>query len=297
VILVVGGTGDLGSRVVARLVDAKQQVRCVVRAGSDASALRAAGADVVEGDLTNPASLRSACAGVDVVVASATVIGRRLAGAKGPSIHEADEVGMASLVDAAEATGVRRFVYLSYAGLDGALGTPLERAKLATERRLAASPMQRVIVRPDAFQEVHLAPLGRFDINAGRVATFGKGDMKRRWVATDDVAALVAAVATESDPPPIVEFGGPEPLSRNEAVAVAERATGRSIKVQHAPLPLARLVMKVLGRRNDAMASIVGTGVMMDRTVGTWDDSPLRERGITPRSATEWINQQAARDT
>lgn len=294
-ILVVGGTGDLGGRIVRRLLEGGQQVRCVVRAGSDGSGLRAAGAEVVQGDLTEPFSLRTACQGADVVVASATVIGRRLAGAKGPTIREADELGMASLIDAAEAAGVQRFVYVSYAGLDGSLGTPFERAKAATESRLTASPMRRVVVRPDAFQEVHLAPLGRFDIRAGKVATFGKGDTRHRWVATDDVAALVAAVATEPDPPALIEFGGPEALTRNEAVAVAERASGRPIKVQHAPLPLARLVMRILGRRRDAMASILGTGVMMDRRAATWDDAPLRERGITPRSATDWIAREAAR--
>jgi uncharacterized protein YbjT (DUF2867 family) len=295
-ILVVGGTGDLGGRVVRRLLEAGQQVRCVVRPGSDASALRASGAEVVPGDLTDPASLRAACAGVDVVVASATIIGRRLAGAKGPSIRAVEEQGMAALIDAAEANGVQRFVYVSYAGLEGSTGMPLGQAKAATERRLARSPMRRVVVRPDAFQEVHLAPLGRFDVSAGKVAIFGKGDTKHRWVAIEDVAALVAAVATEPDPPELVEFGGPEAISRNDCVAVAERATGRKIKVQRAPLAVARLVMKVLqlNGRGDAMASIIGLGVMMDEQPITWDDAPLRERGITPRSATDWIEQQAA---
>lgn len=292
-ILVMGGTGDLGGRIVRRLVDDGPPVRCVVRAGSDGSGLRAIGAEVVTGDLIDPNSLRVACEAVDTVVASATVIGRRLAGAKRPRIREADERGMASLIEAAEAAGVQRFVYVSYAGADRSLGTPLEQAKVATERRLAASPMASVVVRPDAFQEIHLGPLGRFDIKAGKVAVFGKGDLKRRWVATDDVAALVAAVVAESDPPELIEFGGPEALSRNEAVAVAERATGRSFKVQRVPLPVARLGMKLLSRPNDALASIFGTGVMQDQIAVTWDDAPLRERGITPRSATDWINQQA----
>lgn len=294
-ILVVGGTGDLGGRIVRHLTSAGETVRCVVRTESDGSTLREAGAEVVPGSLTDAASLRSACDGVEVVVASATAIGRRLAGARGPTIREVDEEGMARLVEAAEASGVRRFVYVSYAGLDGTLGTPLEHAKMATESRLASSTLQRVVVRPDAFQEVHLAPLGRFDIAAGKVATFGSGERRHRWVATDDVAALVAAVAVEPDPPDVVEFGGPEALSRNEAVAVAERVSGRSITVRRAPLPLARLLMRVLARPRDAMASILGTGVMMDRTEVTWTDAPLRERGITPRSATDWITQEATR--
>jgi uncharacterized protein YbjT (DUF2867 family) len=227
------------------------------------------------------------------VVASATAIARVLTGSKHPGIHEADEVGMASLVEAAEGAGVERFVYVSYAGADSALGTPLERAKVATERRLARSPMRRVVVRPDAFQEIHLAPIGRFDIRGGKVAVFGRGDTKRRWVATEDVAALVAAVAVEVDPPDLLTFGGPEAISRNEAIAIAEHATGRTIKVQRMPRAVARLGMRLLDRPRPAMATVFGTGLMLDLLRVTWDDAPLRERGITPRSASDWIREQA----
>ncbi|PFG41029.1 NADH dehydrogenase [Georgenia soli] len=293
-ILVVGGTGDLGGRIVRRLVTAGEPVRCLVRTTADPAPLRTLGVETVVGDLTDPWSLRRACEGVDVVVASATVLTRRLAGARRPTIREADEAGMASLVGAAEAAGVRRFVYVSFAGADQMLGTPLERAKMATERRLAASPMRRVVVRPDAFQEIHLGPPGRFDVAAGRVAVVGKGDTRRRWVATDDVAALVAAVVSEPDPPELIEFGGPELLSRNEAVAVAERVTGRRFTVRHMPVSLARVGMALLRPFNDALASVFGAGVLQDRAGSTWDDAPLVARGITPRSVTDWIRQQAA---
>jgi uncharacterized protein YbjT (DUF2867 family) len=292
-ILVVGGSGDLGRRVVRRLREGGAQVRCLVRPGTDGSALRELGAELVAGDLTDPDSLVAACQGAQTVVASATAIGRVLAGARRPSIHEVDEVGMASLVDAAERAGVERFVYVSYAGVDSALGTPLERAKASTERRLARSTLRRVVVRPDAFQEVHLAPLGRFDIRSGRVAVFGKGDTERRWVATEDVAALVAAVATEADPPDIVTFGGPEAISRNEAIRIAEQASGRTFKVQRMPREVARAGMRILARPSPAMATIFGTGLMLDLLPLTWDDAPLRDRGITPRAASEWILEQA----
>ena len=292
-ILVVGGSGDLGSRIVRRLRDGGQEVRCLVRPDTDAAPLRRLGAEVARGDLTDPTSLRAACGGAETVVASATAIARVLAGAKHPSIHEADEVGMASLVEAAEGAGVQKFVYVSYAGADTALGTPLERAKAATEKRLARSPTRRVVVRPDAFQEIHLAPMGRFDIHAGKVAVFGKGDTKRRWVATEDVAALVAAVAVEDDPPDIVTFGGPEAISRNEAIAIAEQATGKKIKVQRMPSAVAKLGMRLLDRPSPAMATVFGTGLMQDLLAVTWDDAPLRERGITPRSASDWIKEQA----
>jgi len=284
----------LGSRIVKRLRDGGQEVRCLVRPETDATPLREWGVEVVRGDLADPTSLPASCEGAETVVASATAIARVLAGAKHPSIHEADEVGMASLVEAAEGAGVERFVYVSYAGTDSALGTPLERAKVAVEKRLAGSPMRRVVVRPDAFQEIHLAPIGRFDIPSGKVAVFGKGDTKRRWVATEDVAALVAAMVVEADPPDIVTFGGPEAISRNEAIAIAEQATGMKFKVQRMPRAVARLGMRLLDRPKPAMATIFGTGLMQDLLEVTWDDAPLRERGITPRSASDWIKEQAA---
>lgn len=292
-LLVVGGTGSLGGRVVRRLREQENDVRCLVRQKTDDSDLREIGVDVVRGDLTEPGSLRTACAGVATVVATATVIGRRLAGARTPSIHEADGVGMASLVDAAEDAGVRRFVYVSYAGVDVATGTPLERAKLATEQRLSRSAMRTVIVRPDAFHEVHLAPLGRFDMGAGKVAVIGKGDTKQRWVGTDDVAALVAAVAVEPDPPAMIVFGGPEAISRNEAIAIAEEATHRRMKVQRMPRSVARLAIRLLDKRNDALASVVGVSLLQDLREAQWDDEPLRQRGIKPTSPGDYLREQA----
>jgi uncharacterized protein YbjT (DUF2867 family) len=297
VIVVVGATGALGGRVVRQLLDRAQQVRALVRSEAANRELQALGAETVRGDLTDPDSLRPACVGADTVVATATAIARRLSGAGGPDLREVDDTGMAALVTAAQDAGVGRFVYVSYAGVDAGLGFPLERAKRANEERLRASSLRTTIVRPDAFQEVHLGALGRFDVRAGKVSVFGKGDTKHRWVSTDDVAALIALLAVEPDPPEIVEFGGPEAISRNQAIAVAEAATGRTMKVQRMPLPVARLAMRLLGGRNAALASVIGTGVLMDTVPCHWDDAPLRARGIAPRSASDFITAQAGAAT
>jgi uncharacterized protein YbjT (DUF2867 family) len=292
-ILVVGGTGDLGGRVVRLLRENGNDVRCLVRPGTDDSEVLALGATVVRGDLTDRNSLGPACQGVTTVVATATMIARRLDGARRPSIHEADEVGMASLVDAAERAGVVRFVYMSFPGIDRAVGTPLERAKLATEQRLQSSSLRPVIVRSDAFQEVQLGPAARFDVAAGKVAVIGKGDTRQRWVSTEDVAALVASVVVEPDPPAVIEVGGPEAISKNEAVAIVEGVTGRRMKVQHLPLPVARLAIRLLHKRNDALASVFGAGLMADTRPATCDEAPLRERGIEAKPASAFLREQA----
>lgn len=292
-LLVVGGTGQLGHRVVRHLRDQGQQVRCVVRAESDETPLRRLGAQVFFGDLLDPPTLRVACEHIDVVVATATAMTARLGGARHPTIREVDEHGMTALIEAAEVSGVKRFVFVSFAGVDTGFGTPLERAKLATEQRLQRSSMRTVIVRPDGFQEIQLTATGRFDLERSKVAVIGRGDTKRRLVGTDDVAALVAAVSLEPDPPAMLEFGGPEAISRNEAIAVAEAATGRAIKRQRMPRGVARLAMRVLDRPNDALASVFGMGLHMDLVAAEWDDAPLRQRGIVARAASDFIREQA----
>ena len=292
-ILVVGATGLLGGHVVRLLVEGGYEVRCLVRPRTDAPASWRDKAAVVVGDLTDPASLRRACEGVDTVVATATAIGRRLVGEKGPTIQETDEQGMSDLIDAAEEAGVKRFVYLSYAGLRPLLGTPFERAKLAVEARLRRTSMRGAVIRPEAFQDVHLTALARFDVAAGKVMVFGSGKTPQRWVSAADVAGLVVALATEPEPPDVVEVGGPEAVSKVRAAEIAGRVTGQRIKVRRMPLWATRAGMRLLARRNDALASLFGLGVLQETTQSGADDGPLRERGIEPLGATAFVEQQA----
>jgi uncharacterized protein YbjT (DUF2867 family) len=137
-ILIVGGTGDLGGRVVQLVRDQGREVRCLVRAGTEDAHLRRRGVEIVRGDLTDPNSLLPACEGVATVVATATAIGRRLAGAKRPTIHEVDHVGMSALIDAAERAGVARFVYLSVVRRRGCGPWHADRARQGGNRIAAA---------------------------------------------------------------------------------------------------------------------------------------------------------------
>lgn len=295
-ILVVGATGQLGGLVAEGLVARGVPVRRMMRS-SEPSPLP--GAEDVRADLTDPGTLGPALGGADTVVVTATAIARRLAG-PGPSVHAVDQEGVLALVGAAERAGVQRFVYVSFAGVDRGLGPPLfpsagplDRAKLAVERRLSASDLRTVVVRPDAFQEIHLGAEGRFDLARRRVAIIGRGENPRRYVAIEDVAALLVAVATEPDPPPLLEFGGPQALTKRAAVVTAEGALGEHVRVQYVPRAVARLAMRQSERRNDALASVLGLGLVLDLVPAEWDDAPLLERGIRPRPASAFLRRQA----
>jgi len=71
-ILVVGSTGLVGGMIIRRLLEQRTDVRILVRPGSDYQPLVEAGAQPVEGDLKNPASLAAACAGVETVITTAS---------------------------------------------------------------------------------------------------------------------------------------------------------------------------------------------------------------------------------
>jgi uncharacterized protein YbjT (DUF2867 family) len=290
-ILIVGATGQLGGRVAQRLTESGSDVRALVRPGSPVTQLEQLPIDMVPGDLRDEASLSAAMIGVDTVVSTANAIGRILAGARDVSIADVDGRGNLNLIRAAVGAGVERFVFVSIAGLcaESAAHAPLPRAKWAAEEALRASALREVVVRPDMFQEVWLAPATGIDPRAGKALIYGQGRCPARYVAIDDVAALIGHLAVTPDPPSVVEFGGPDALSRLEVVALFEKAMGRSLAVKHVPRAALSVGQRLLARTKPEIASLMGMALWSDTHPPTWDDTPLREAAIEPRPVGPFI--------
>ena len=298
-LLLCGATGELGGRVARRLASESVPLRLLLRSRAGEPLAHELGAEVARGDFCEPASLAAAVRGADGVVTTVTAMARALAGER-LDLRAVDGHGTLALIDAAERADVRRFVFVSFAGLsdEAARSFPLAATKRAVERRLAASPMRSVTVRPDALQELWLSPITQFDWQRGRVIVFGRGDAHARYVATDDVAEAVARLALAADPPALVEFGGPERLTRNQAVAMFERATGRTFRTRHVPRAALRAGMRVLRRPRPEIASVMGLSLFADLTDAEWTDAPLHALGIEPRSVSTYAEQltRAARE-
>lgn len=281
----------LGERVAHRLAGSGREFRVLVREASDTSALRGLGAELVVGDLRDPNSLAPAVRGVHTIISTANSMARVLGGEKSLTIADVDVTGHADLIAAAETADVRRFVFLSFQGSLLESGTPFSNAKRATENRLATSPIREVIVRPDMFQEVWLTPLVSFDWPERNFTIFGKGDSEHRYVAVDDVAAGVVGWALADDPPRMVEFGGPEGLTRNEAVDVFEQAIGAPVKRRHVPRPALAAGARLLRRIKPNLASVLGQSLMADQRPSQADDAPLTELGVEPTPASAFIRR------
>jgi uncharacterized protein YbjT (DUF2867 family) len=286
VILVCGASGELGGRIVRGLRASGAPVRALVRPGCDAVPLTETGAELALGDFRDPESLRRAVAGVTVVASTVTVIARALAGDKDADFHHVDLVGHRELIAAAERAGVERFVFVSATRIraEPSASLPLGAAKIATEDRLVGSSLREVLVRPDQFQEIWLSSLAQFDWPKRKVVIFGRGETPTRYVATDDVAEAVVRLALAGDPPRVVEFGGPDALTRKQAVEVFERALGESIARRHVPRAALRVGAASLRRFRPALASIIGGALCADLYPATWDERPLRDLGIQPRT-------------
>lgn len=219
--LVVGGTGFVGKRISLRLREMGHKVRTVVRGGTaraEAKELIEAGLEVVDGELTKPETLALPCTGIKTVVCTATSMPH----GRDDGLRRVDRDGVLALIETAQRVGVKKFVYTSYSG-NIREESPLETAKRDCEKRLQASSMQTVILRPSYFMEAWLSPMLGFDPVKGSARIYGSGQSKVSYISAFDVAEFAVAAAVRSaSGHEVLEMGGPEALSQLEVVRIFE---------------------------------------------------------------------------
>src|SRR5262249_19981012 len=144
-ILVTGGTGFVGGHVVHALRAAGKDVRVLVRDRRSGVRLEGLGVTLVEGDMTQLASLRAAVEGCNTVVHLVAVRQGREERFQRVMVE-----GTRDLLAAANDTGVARFVHMSALGTSEATKdlVPYYRAKWTNEQAVAASGIPHVIFRP-----------------------------------------------------------------------------------------------------------------------------------------------------
>jgi uncharacterized protein YbjT (DUF2867 family) len=268
VILVVGATGYLGGRVCQELVAQGKQVTAMVRGGDDDARLeplRAAGVELVEGDLKDAASLERACQGMAAVISTAS---SSISHQSGDTIDTVDRDGQRHLVDAAKAAGVEQFVYISFSKNMVTEG-PLTAAKRAVEDHLRASGMDYTILRCGFLMEIMVTPMVGFDFANASAVVYGTGDNPISWVSIDDVARLaVASLDAPGARNAIFEFGA-DAVTMHEAVRIFEEVSGRPFEVQHVP-------EEALEAQRDAATDLVArslAALMLDYAHGDAIDS------------------------
>ena len=225
-ILVAGATGMLGSRIAHYLLDQPEaRVRLLVRnvAGKKEllDPLAAKGAEMIEGDLADHASLDRATQGVDVILSAVQ---------GGPEIIIDGQVALAR---AGKRNGVRRILPSDF-GLDLFKATPGEHAafdmRAKADAQIADIGLEQVNVLQGGFMDLFMPGMGAIDLDKGTVGFFGDGERLVEVTSVEDTARMVARVALDRDVPAgKFAFAG-DRISFREAGAIVAKQTGRPIK-------------------------------------------------------------------
>jgi uncharacterized protein YbjT (DUF2867 family) len=256
-ILVTGGTGTLGRRVVTRLREAGRDVRVLSRHGHEA----AERIQYVTGDLLAGEGIDSAVDGTDIIVHCA-------------GSNKGDDVATRNLVSAASRAGANHLVYISVVGAERIpLVSGVDRAmfgyfgyKLAAERVVSSSGLPWTTLRATQFYDLilmvakQMARLPVIPVPAG---------IRFQPVETDEVAARLVECALGPPAGLVPDIAGPRVYSMSELLRSYLRARGK-----HRPMVAVRLP----GRAARAVRD--GANLAQDRAVGsrTWEDF-LADRG------------------
>lgn len=217
-ILAIGGTGQVGSEVVKRLVTDGLDVRVLTR--DPAKARLPAGAVAVEGDVLQADRLREALRGVKTLFLLNPVT--------------ADETTRVLLtLELAVAAGVSGVVYLSMTNADVLPDVPHAVSKYAGERLIAARGIAATILRPNVFTQGDARlrePLVEHGLYPMPIGAIGAAMVDVRDIA--DVAAMELARRERADAPPpteTIDVSGPDVLAAEDFCAIWTEALGRPV--------------------------------------------------------------------
>lgn len=251
-ILLTGASGFVGSHVLPALLGAGHRVAALARSAKAADTIlgrlpseRRGGVEIRSGDVTEPASIPPALAGIDAVV-HLVAIPRDFDG--GASLRLVNTEGTRTVVEAARAAGIRRFVHQGALGVEDDPALHYASSKAKGERIVADSGLDWTILRPsilwgerDGFFNI-IAGLVR--LSPGVVPVPGRGTARFQplWIA--DLARIVVEVLAhpEATTGRSLDLGGPRYWTYREITREVMRGMGRRGIIVPMPVPLIALV-------------------------------------------------------
>jgi uncharacterized protein YbjT (DUF2867 family) len=223
-ILVTGATGRLGNKIVRLLRAARFEVRCLVRPGSEYYWLNDTGANYFFSDLRDPAGLKRALKGVDLVIHAANVRVESTDNHHGNVTHE----GTLNLIAAAKHHKIKRLVMVSCLGVELPTTCPAFTNLNRAEEALIGSGLPYSIVRCGPFVD-EIADVARAIRDGQSPSRVGHRDTPIAPLARRD-AALVALSALDHSAAlgHVLSLVGPDRLTLGEALDQACAAAGQS---------------------------------------------------------------------
>jgi (4-alkanoyl-5-oxo-2,5-dihydrofuran-3-yl)methyl phosphate reductase len=276
--LVTGATGNIGSRVVERLLARDEQTRVFVRNGDKATSRYGDRVDVRIGDLADPTALARAVDGVDVVFLVTT----------GVDLAEKDKLA----ASVAKLAGVRLLVKLSTDDVEQGVGTGVWHRE--GEAAIRDSGIGFVFVRPSGFMDNFLNWADA--IKTDGVVRCAAGDGTIPFIHSDDIADVAIAAMTNPQYEGLsVPITGPEALSFADMTAKVGAVIGRELRFQPVSDDDERRRQAAWGSPEpliDARLSIFRA--MREGRLATVTNNVASTLGREPISFDRWARQNAA---
>lgn len=240
-LLIVGATGTLGRQVTRRALDEGYEVKCLVRSTKRAAFLKEWGAELVGGNLYDPATLGPALEGVTAVIDAATA---RPTDAL--SITQVDWEGKQNLIKALKTAGVDRYIFFSILDAEKFPKVPLMEIKRCTEELIKNSGLNYTILRPCGFMQGLIGQYAIPILEGQGVWVTGETS-PMAYMDTIDIAKFAVRALkvpeTEKRSFPIV---GSRAWGAYDIIKLCERYSGKEAKITKVPIGIIRGATKVL---------------------------------------------------
>jgi uncharacterized protein YbjT (DUF2867 family) len=269
-ILVIGATGNVGSRLVKTLVARGEQVRAASRNPKPVD-----GAESIQIDLNDPSTLAPAFDGIDRAYLILPP-------------GELNPVALAKPVIEEAARRKVKIVLQTAIGVDADDNIPLRQVELL----LQASGVPFVILRPNWFSD-NFATYWGHDVANGTIAV-PAGDGRTSFIDARDIAESAAgALTSNAFDGQAFNLTGPEALSYSEAAVVLSKAYGKTIGYRS--IDDAAFIAKlspVVGEGYAQLLAAIFHPVREGWTAAV-TDSVERLSGHAPRSLEQWARENA----
>lgn len=282
-ILIVGATGTLGRQIVRRALDEGHQVRCLVRSPKRATFLKEWGAEVVRGDLLDPASLTAALKGIKVVIDAATA-----RATDSLSIRQVDWEGQVALIQASAAAGIERFIFFSIMDSEKYPAVPLMEVKHCTEVFLRESGLNYTILRPCGFFQGLIGQYAIPLLENQPIWVMGEAT-PIAYLDTQDVARFaIAALDHPETEGKTFDLSGVQAWTAQDIIGLCESQSRKTARISRMSVGLLRGVRKVVNyfewgwnvADRLAFAEVLSSGTPLNASM----ESTYQAFGIDPGS-------------
>ncbi|MBN1117570.1 MAG: NAD(P)H-binding protein [Bacteroidales bacterium] len=232
-IVVFGGTGHYGRKIVQKLIAKEQSVRVLTRNTESAGKILGEKVELIQGDVTNQETIEASLKGVSCVIISLSAMKRNLIRKMKLIEHDA----VLAIMDEAKKAKISRLIYLSGYDIREDVLKKLKisefgAVKLEIESKIKESDFNWTILGLAPAMDIFFA----FAKN-GKMVVPGGGYKPIPSISSEDVGEIAAQTALRDDlAGKRIKLTGPEALSFPQVAALISEVTAQEVK--HSKIPL-----------------------------------------------------------